>query len=144
MSQIADASKELSKKAESIHQSAEAIEELATNTFDTVKVIKESARKSHILALNAAIEAARAGQNGKGFAIVANEMGMLAKASGDSAEEIGERVSVMLKELQEIAASLANIVQISGEQTESVASINAALDKIKAEAAQLAKAAKIS
>jgi methyl-accepting chemotaxis protein len=82
---------------------------LEENTEDIsrfLQVINTIARQTNLLALNATIEAARAGEAGRGFAVVANEVKELARQSGDSANEITQKVGTIKENTENIMASI--------------------------------------
>ncbi|WP_412471307.1 methyl-accepting chemotaxis protein [Halobacteriovorax sp. RT-2-4] len=66
------------------------------------QVINDIVFQTKLLSFNASVEAARAGENGKGFSVVAEEVGNLAKMSGDSADEISKLLVNSLKRVTEI------------------------------------------
>lgn len=96
-------SKELFQFAEIVRQSAEKTESLGVKSEainEIVEIIKEIADQTNLLALNASIEAARAGDMGLGFAVVADSVRQLAHRTIDSSEEIGRTVKGMHDEVE--------------------------------------------
>jgi len=91
-----------------IAQNIEKVAENASEIQNVLNVIADIADQTNLLALNAAIEAARAGEHGKGFAVVADEVRKLAERTQKSLGEINATISVVIQSIQSSSESMSN------------------------------------
>jgi len=116
------ASEEIERIARSVEQSAQVIGALGERSeaiSGIVKVIREIADQTNLLALNAAIEAARAGEQGRGFAVVADEVRKLAERTSTATTEI----STMIEAIQEETRSAIGSIRAGSDQARSGADL---------------------
>lgn len=147
---VESSANEIKQNNDSVQKTIDALKNIAAK----ITIINDIASKTNILSLNAAIEAARAGEYGKGFGVVAGEVGKLAEQSKHSADEIidisnessklAEKTGKSSKEILpkvENAVSLMRHISIGSKEQESgVVQINSSLNELNNSVQRLAGA----
>jgi methyl-accepting chemotaxis protein len=145
---VIDAIGELAKEVDEAASVIQKLEAESMNIGSVLDVIKSIAEQTNLLALNAAIEAARAGEQGRGFAVVADEVRTLAGRTQESTQEIEE----MISNLQSGANNAVKVMEGGKEMTqvgvdqaaaagEALQTINTAVEHISNMNTQIASAA---
>ncbi|MBI3146123.1 MAG: methyl-accepting chemotaxis protein [Pseudogulbenkiania sp.] len=138
---ILDAAQAIEQIALAVKMATGRVETLQQESNDissVVRLIKEISDQTNLLALNAAIEAARAGEHGRGFAVVADEVRKLADRTTQSTMEIDERIQQMQAGAQLAADGMQAVVENVSLEIERSHAVGVAINAIQTRASQAA------
>ncbi|MBN1343850.1 MAG: methyl-accepting chemotaxis protein [Phycisphaerae bacterium] len=126
---ISDAGSAMKDTSKAMQEISEASEEISK----IIKVIEEIAFQTNLLALNAAVEAARAGEHGKGFAVVADEVRNLAQRAAEAARETSSLI-------EQTVSRVGRGVELNQNTTESFGKVGESASKVAELIAQITRA----
>lgn len=129
--ELTASSQEISSQAKNTEELLEEVEESLDRTEDIYNAVKKIADKTTILGLNASIEAARLGQEGAGFNVVAEEIRELSENSKESIAEIEKTMVAMRKKMDEIHSAAGETSEITDEQASAVEGLTEDLQRVQ-------------
>lgn len=137
--EIASAANTLSESLFNLKNSSTEVMSSINRTDDILKFINEIAASTNLLGLNAAIESARAGEHGRGFSVVAQEIRKLSSNSASSVKEIRTILNSIKFEAEQMLQQINELSSLSENQKIATKQISSALDGLTASAEDVMK-----
>lgn len=139
VSQAATVARESSGVVQDVEKKVIALQETGQQIGRAVELINDIAEQTNLLALNATIEAARAGEAGKGFAVVASEVKSLAQETSKATEEIGGYVSAIQSAMEEAVVGIQNVSKKIASIDKANTAVAAAVEEQSAATKEIAR-----
>ncbi|SDW09117.1 methyl-accepting chemotaxis protein [Paenibacillus sp. CF384] len=130
--EVVEASNRVVRQMTKLNAESETVKEQIRQSQSITAAVKELASQSHLLGLNAAIEAAHAGEHGRGFDVVANEIRKMATNSGESAEKIYIQLSDVAKTVTSTMLQIEEMSRQLVDNAKAIEELKSAYDRIAA------------
>lgn len=128
--------------AEATNRNVQTLSESAEHIGSVVNLIRDIAEQTNLLALNATIEAARAGEAGRGFAVVASEVKELAEQTSKATDEISGRITGIQTSVKDAAGAIGHIAEKVSEIKTLTSSVAGAIEEQRAANQEIARSAR--
>lgn len=111
MTQVSDSMQQIKANVETAYNNILHLEQVSTQIGEITTAISSISKQTNMLALNAAIESARAGEHGKGFAVVSDEVRKLSEETSHAAQKINSLIDIVQKEVRNTVTSIEQVNQ---------------------------------
>ena len=132
---------EVSAKQEEVTKAASEIESTVNDSMEIIGSIQNITRQTNLLSLNASIEAARAGDAGRGFSVVASEVQLLSNSTKETTEHISEKLTNVNDSVKGILTKINQISKSIAEENAEMSTINATVEELHVAADEIAQMA---
>ena len=139
VSESSEAAQGATRDAQHAQAAVQGLSSAAAKIGEVIDLINSIAEQTNLLALNATIEAARAGEAGKGFAVVASEVKNLANQTGKATEEIADQITSVRAEIQGTVGAIQAIVATINNVSEIAATVASAVEEQDAATQEIAR-----
>ncbi|MBO8162587.1 MAG: chemotaxis protein [Brevibacillus sp.] len=141
---LAKNSSELAAASQQVNTSTVLVRDKIEKTTQISELIRNISAKTNIIGINAAIEAARAGQHGRGFSIVANEIRILSETTSDSAASIFEGLNEMKELITLVSAEMEKTMHHTLSQSASIQELYSVVQRLHRMTEELRHTAKVA